>query len=557
MASLASLPILIGLGVDYAIQFHARFREALGEGTSRGEAAVLAAARGGPVIATAVLATAAGFVVWLLPFVSPIPMVRSFGLLVVLGVLVAFAAAATLGFAALTLAGRGGGAPRSGHSRQPRWLERPEAVRARGAVARIGRGLTAARDRTADRLDALGRGAVALAIGAPLRVLAIATIVAIVGWVAGTRTGLVSDVTKLLPADLPGLQASDEIRRETGGTGEMNVLVRAPDVTDPEVIAWMGAFKRRVLSEEGFDSSARSCEDAKLCPGIALPDLFGGGGTPTRERIKAVLAAVPPYFSQALIAPRTDKGAKGSPAANLAFGIQVNSLDDQKRIVDDVRSQIDPPGVTDDPPAGVEATVVGSRALTADALSSLESSRYWLPLATLLAVAAVLLATYRSVARSLVPLIPIVLATGWSALVLAATGIDLDPMSATLGALVIAIATEFSVILSARYHEERAAGRSVGEALRRTYARTGAAVAASGITALAGFAVLLVSGVPMLRDFGALTVLDLAVALLGVMLVLPAALVWAERSSVVTRGSLLEERGTRNEERVHGARDVA
>jgi predicted RND superfamily exporter protein len=68
----------------------------------------------------------------------------------------------------------------------------------------------------------------------------------------------------------------------------------------------------------------------------------------------------------------------------------------------------------------------------------------------------------------------------------------------------------------------------VGEALRRTYARTGAAVAASGATAIAGFAVLIVSDVRMLRDFGLVTVFDLVVALVGVMLVLPATLVWAE-----------------------------
>ncbi len=508
MASLAALPILIGLGVDYAIQFHARFREALGEGTSRAEAAVLAAGRGGPVIATAVLATAAGFLVWLLPAVSPIPMVRSFALVVVLGVLVAFATAVTVGFAALTLAGRGGGGAR----------RTPSAPRA----------FEAARERAAERLGGVGRAAVAIAIRAPLRVLAVAFVLAIVGWAAGTRAGLVSDVTKLLPGDLAGLEASDDIQRETGSTGELNVLVRAPDVTDPKVIAWMGELKRRVLAQHGFDPEARSCESAELCPGVALSDLFGDRGTPTRERVKTVLSAIPPYFSQALVAPGGNGARGGNQVANLAFGIQVTALDDQERLVNDIRSQIDPPGTGDDPPPGVDATVVGSRALTADALSSLDSSRYWLPLASLLAVAIVLLATYRSARRALVPLIPIVLATGWSALVLAATRIDLDPMSATLGALVIAIATEFSVILSARYHEERIAGRSVGEALRRTYARTGAAVAASGITALVGFAVLVVSGVPMLRSFGALTVLDLAVALLGVMLVLPAALVWAE-----------------------------
>ncbi len=44
----------------------------------------------------------------------------------------------------------------------------------------------------------------------------------------------------------------------------------------------------------------------------------------------------------------------------------------------------------------------------------------------------------------------------------------------------------------------------------------------------AGFAVLIVSDVRMLRDFGFVTVIDLAVALLGVMVALPAVLAWME-----------------------------
>ena len=66
------------------------------------------------------------------------------------------------------------------------------------------------------------------------------------------------------------------------------------------------------------------------------------------------------------------------------------------------------------------------------------------------------------------------------------------------------------------------------EALRRAYSRTGAAVLASGATAIAGFAVLIASDIQMLRDFGFVTVIDLAAALLGVMIVLPAALLWIE-----------------------------
>jgi predicted RND superfamily exporter protein len=125
--------------------------------------------------------------------------------------------------------------------------------------------------------------------------------------------------------------------------------------------------------------------------------------------------------------------------------------------------------------------------------------------------------------------VPIALASGWSALVLFALRVPLNPMSATLGALVIAISTEFSVLLTARYREERAAGLEPAEALRRTYRSTGAAVIASGITAIAGFAVLALSDVQMLSDFGRVTVVDLTVSLLGVLAVLPAVLMLAER----------------------------
>ena len=102
-------------------------------------------------------------------------------------------------------------------------------------------------------------------------------------------------------------------------------------------------------------------------------------------------------------------------------------------------------------------------------------------------------------------------------------------MSAALGALTIAIATEFGVLLVGRFHEERQRGAGAEEALSHAYSRTGAAVLASGATAIAGFAVLVASDVQMLRDFGLVTVVDLAAALVGVLLVLPATLLQLER----------------------------
>ncbi|MFI5028007.1 MAG: MMPL family transporter, partial [Solirubrobacterales bacterium] len=204
--------------------------------------------------------------------------------------------------------------------------------------------------------------------------------------------------------------------------------------------------------------------------------------------------------------------------------IRAQSLAKQQALIDRVLGEIGTPGTPGGPPPGVEVQLAGLPVIAAAAANDLSASRYWLALAGLLAVALVLLAVYRSPARALLPLVPVVLASGWSALVLWVSGIPLNPMSAALGALTIAIATEFSVILSARFHDECRAGREPAEALRAAYQRTGAAVLASGLTATAGFAVLIASDVNMLRDFGIITVIDLTVALLGVMIALPAAL---------------------------------
>jgi hydrophobe/amphiphile efflux-3 (HAE3) family protein len=528
MASIAVLPVLTGLAVDYAIQFQARFRERLEEGSSPARAAVEAAARGGPVIGIALLATAAGFVVLVL---SPIPMIRGFGLLLVAGVLVAFGVALTAGLATLSMirttpTGSSEGALATGD---------PSSARIRPVRSGLGAAALATRGRrirdfvasTGERAGGWGRSALATSISAPGKVLAAALVLAVAGWIAGTRTELVSDVRQLLPSNLPELQDVDRLEDATGVSGDVYVTVDAGDLTDPEVIAWMAGFEQRVLERNGYEQGVSTCqdEDVEICPGTTLATLFAGTDLPARGQIRELLDLLPEYFSRAVV-DRDEDGDGGT--ALVGFGIRVMPFDDQKALIDDIRGQLDPPGTELDPPAGVDVEVVGLPVLFADANAALDANRYLLTGVGLVAIALVLLAMYRSAARALVPLIPIVLATGWSSLVLEAASVPLNPMSATLGALVVAIATEFSVILAARYHEERDAGSSMGEALRRTYARTGAAVAVSGATAIAGFAVLVASDVRMLRDFGLVTVFDLGVALAGVMLVLPAALVWAE-----------------------------
>ena len=157
MASIAALPVLIGLAVDYAIQFQARFDEA--EARGEPEPAVAAVVAGGPTILTAGLATATGFLVLLL---SPVPMVRGFGLLLVVGIVLALACALCAGFAALVAlprprarmrprARRGGRRPAPGSARAG-----PRFATTRGPRRRASGSRTAPGGRSAWRCRARG-----------------------------------------------------------------------------------------------------------------------------------------------------------------------------------------------------------------------------------------------------------------------------------------------------------------------------------------------------------------------------------------------------------------
>jgi uncharacterized protein len=569
MASIAVLPILIGLGVDYGIQFQARAQEARalaeregGAPISAAQAVGQAAARSAPAIATAALATATGFLVLLL---SPVPMVRGFGLLLVVGIAVAFVCALTAGSAALILGERDGGwlgASWRGAAEilAPVRQSVAGALRATGAAltsglrsageilggvrraARRERGRARLFDAEADAARAPGAGngrrpgrLVTALVHRPGRVLAVAALLAAIGWVADTQTTVQSDVTKLVPTSMPALHNLHTLEKVTGVSGEIDVTVRGRNVATPATVQWMINYEKQLLGHFGY-LEEKGCGAATLCPALSLPDLFSTSGQSgsklTQAQINAFLSAVPSYFSQAVITPDHRE-------ATLAFGIRLMPLARQEQVIQYMRARLHPP-------PGTSAALAGLPVLAAEANASLSSTghRFLTLLAGLLAVALVLLAVLRRPGRALVPLAPIVMATGWSALILYLIGIPLNPMSATLGALVIAISTEFSVLLSERYRQERAAGHDLPAALSRTYRSTGAAVLASGVTAIAGFGVLVFSDITMLRDFGFVTLIDLSVSLVGVLLVLPAVLALSERGGVPARLRALRAAGS-------------
>ena len=219
IASIAVLPILIGLAVDYAIQFQSRVQEARrseqGAGLTAERAIARAASLSMPTIATAALATATGFLVLLL---SPVPMVRGFGVLLVVGIVIALACALMSVSAAMALAERDGGVVWASLRGAYEIVAEAGSILAGLAqgVRRVAGGLAGPARRVRTAAGSASRATLGAAVRQPGRVLAVAAVLAVLGWVADTQTSVQSDVTKLVPSSMPALQRPPSARARHG-----------------------------------------------------------------------------------------------------------------------------------------------------------------------------------------------------------------------------------------------------------------------------------------------------------------------------------------------------
>ena len=176
----------------------------------------------------------------------------------------------------------------------------------------------------------------ALALRRPGRVLAVGLALAVIGWALDSQTKVVSDVEKLVPQDLPAVQDLQALQKATGVAGEVDVVVEGDDLTDPKVVEWMRDYQAGLLKKYGY-SATNGCGKAELCPALSLTDLFRDQSASTSQKqVRALLDAVPPYFSQAVI-------TKDRKTANLAFGVRLVSLERQQEIFDDMRERLKPP----------------------------------------------------------------------------------------------------------------------------------------------------------------------------------------------------------------------
>lgn len=475
MVTISGLPILMGLGVDFAIQAHSRIEEETFATESAEQGIERAARRLGPALGLAAVAACIGFIVLHL---SDVPMIRDFGSMLAVGAAIVFIMSIALVAGIVFLRERRRIGPRAG-------------VNTRIEVERIVRGLTS---RTVGRL---------------LPIAAAAAIIALAGLYLGNRIGTQTDPEKFVPSDSKVLKDLHHVRDVSGSTDELNLLVEMPpgrSATDQDVLDWMYDFETRQKEQH---------HELKTSNSIASLTASLTGGRPTTAAATRAIDELPP----ALIATVIDRD---QTMASITFAMTgEQTLDERKELTASIQRDAHPPEGVTVAPAGI--AVIGTASV--DALSS---NRDLMSFVAIVAIFAALLLVFRNPVKAIAPMLPIVLALGASAMMLYAAGIEYSPLTSISGPLIIAMGTEFNILLMSRYFEEREAGASARAAMANASLRIGRAIMASGLTVMGGFAVLAFSDFPLLDNFGQVTALNIGVSLLSTLVLLPPLLVWAD-----------------------------
>lgn len=482
MVAIAAFPVLIGVGIDYAINIHSRFDEEARK-ASLEEAAWITITKSGPSILFAMLSTSMGFVaLW----ISPVPMIAGFGIVCVIGVaccyLVALLAIPSLGILLKyrPLHGRNSETEESGSSHL---MERYNI--AVGNLARV-----------------IAKHAIPI--------LLICSLLGVIGFLMDSEIAINTNEDTFVPQDMPALINLKKVSRTMGSTSSLPVYIRSDNVLDIGTIRWMHDFQQY---EESHNSKITGSESI-----ATLILRYNNGQLPSSNpEVNAVLARIPEEEIARYVSGKTD--------AVILFSTVEMENEVAMAMIDNFAREIE----WNEPPPGVSVRVTGMGEMFTNLIREINIGKTRMTILAFALIFVLLLLIYRNAVKAITPVIPIMMIVGWNGLVMYVLGIDYTPMTATLGSLTIGVASEYTILIMERYYEEKANGLPVIDAIQQATRQIGTAITVSGMTTVFGFAALLASSFNMISNFGLVTVITVGFSLIGAIIVMPAIIVLMSR----------------------------
>ena len=473
MATMAVLPILIGLGIDFSIQFHNRYQEEVTKSNSVSEAILTSVSRMFPVVGIALLATIISFITL---YISSVPMIRDFGMILAVGIFISYLVGLFLLHSIVYLSDK----------RMPIDQLKQASLKASGRIERI-----------------LSRIAT-LAVKNTLPIFLIALIFGIAGGVVDQWLPSNTDYEELMPQDIAELRELRELREILGSGGQIRFMIEADDVSSPEVLSWLKEYQDKALALHPELISVNSL--------ATLVSEATGGAIPDKQQIQEILKSTPPLYLKQVL-------SSDHRMASVSFSIKYISLEETHNLFELLEDDAETP-------ADTQISPVGSLALGASTVDAVVGTRFLMNIICLGAVLIVLSLIYRRLGSIIFTIIPVGAVIAWSSLDMYIVGIPLNPLTAILGVIIIGIGTEFMVLLIGRYEEEKRRGLLPRDAMVTALSKIGRAIVITALTTIGGFGVLIASDFVMIRDFGIATVLGVFLCLIITITVMPGLIVW-------------------------------
>lgn len=483
MATIGAFPVLIGIGIDYAIQFHSRFDEEIRKG-GLADAVTTTITLTGPSVLYAMLATSMGF---LAMYISPLPMIRNFGMVCVIGVISCYFTAIvivpTFGMLANYRA-KEGPRPKAGSGKkQERFIEQ------------YNRFLGAAAAKVADN---------------PVPVLLLIGLIAIIGFQIDDQIIVNTNEDTFVPRDMPAKIYLDKVSRAMGSASSTPVLIRSENVLSVDTIRWMIEFQQYEETHNAKITGSRS---------IATYILeYNDGEMPgTDNEITTIISRIPAELKK--------RSLDGKTQAVIDFSTIEMENEVAMSMMDQMRKDLE----WNRPPIGTSASLTGMGEMFSNLIREIREGKMLMTVLGFGLIFGFLLFIYRKVAKAATPLVPIMLIVGWNGLIMFVLGIDYTPLTATLGSMSVGVASEYTILIMERCYEERSRGLPLVPAIQTSVQQIGTAITVSGMTTVFGFAALMLSSFGIISNFGLVTVISVFFALVGAIIVMPAVLVIAGR----------------------------
>ncbi|MFK5633589.1 MMPL family transporter [Ornithinimicrobium sp. LYQ103] len=263
-------------------------------------------------------------------------------------------------------------------------------------------------------------------------------------------------------------------------------------------------------------------EEVAATYGTGEPSQSPAGGPPADADAPAEGAGPPPGVTEGGIPliPSED-----GTAALSTLTVTAPSATEAQEVVTGMRADL-----AAAVPDGVTAQVTGPAAIQADLASVFDGANFTLLAATASVVALLLIVTYRSPVLWVIPLVVVGIADQVAAAVatrvLALVGVPWDESTiGILSVLVFGAGTNYALLLISRYRDELRTHTSRHDAMAVALRRASEAVLASASTVVVGVLCLLLSVFPATRGLGLACAVGVVVAAVGVLGLLPGALV--------------------------------